>query len=227
MAWPETGVHSWVANARYGVELNHAVIPSGIMQDPLYYPGAPSYISYSSVGMVVGHEMTHGLDTNGRFWNQKHQFKTWWDEESIAEFDNRTACFVKQYSGMRAVDQFGDALSGDDGKPLFVDGMKTVGENMADAGGLITAWEAWVQDEKRMPSQLLPGLQEFSKEQLFFINYGQNWCNIQSASTMQAQIQTPLDGHSPGFARILGPTQNFKAFDEVWKCNKKPVCELW
>jgi len=227
MVWPEFGVHSWTANARYGLELNHAVIPSGITQDPLYYTGAPSYISYSSIGSIVGHEMTHGFDTNGRLWNEKHEFKTWWDESSMAAFNNKSDCFVKQYSEMRAVDHFGDALSGDNGEPLFVNGTKTIAENIADTGGLIAAWEAWVRQENRSSSKLLPGLEEFSKEQLFYINFGQNWCSINSAKSMQVQMQSPTDQHAPKFARILGPTQNSKAFNEVWKCNRKPVCELW
>ncbi|CAI6255735.1 unnamed protein product [Periconia digitata] len=223
--WPGSTVYAWIANAFYANVWSYAVIPAGITQAPIYYEGAPSYITYSSLGMILGHELTHALDTDGRLWDQNRRYKSWWDEQSIANFENRSECFVKQYSEMKAVDNFGEAILNQDGKPYFVNGTMTVSENIADAGGLGMAWEAWLAHEKKGPSRSLPGLENFTKEQLFYINSAQTWCTKSSRKSMLSLLLE--ESHAPGFARILGPTQNSKGFNDAFQCKREPVCELW
>lgn len=179
------------------------------------------------MGLVVGHEMTHGLDANGRRWDAQRRYREWWDGASIEEFEKKTMCFVEQFDELEAVDHNGVAfLNTSSGQPLRLNGAFTLSENIADAGGLANAWEAWNLAEHRRPSQMLPGLEEWSKEQLFFVAAGQMWCSKYSRESMQAYIER--DAHAPPFARIKGITLNSRAFRETWGCAvKEPVCELW
>ncbi|PVI01623.1 zincin [Periconia macrospinosa] len=207
--------------------VNKSVWPeiAGITQASIYYSEVPSYLSFSSTGMIAAHEMTHSLDTNGRLWNEKRQYRTWRDEKSIENFNNRKDCLINQYSDIRAVNHLGDPVFSTDGKPLFGNGSFTISENIADGGGLATNWEARVQHEKKEPSQLLPGLEGFTKQQLFFINFAQNWCSMETPSSTRENIQN--GAHAPPFARVLGALQNSKGFSDACKCNTALICELW
>jgi endothelin-converting enzyme len=207
--------------------LNKFIIPAGISQSPLLFPGAPSYLSYGSIGFISGHEITHGFDSNGRQFNNDRQFKDWWDDKSVAQFTNRTKCFVEQYSNIQAVDHTGTPfLNASDDKPLYVNGALTLAENIADAGGIGNAFDAWKEHEASAPSQTLPGLECFTKEQLFYVSAGQTWCSKFTAEGMSNFLER--DSHAPPFARIKGFTQNSRGFREAFQCKKKkPVCELW
>jgi endothelin-converting enzyme len=223
--WPEFQVHSFIPNARYGFNYNHIVIPSGFTQAPFFYPDAPSYLTYGSAGTIVGHEITHGFDSNGRLWNNDRQYKTWWDDQSVAAFENRTECFIQQYSKFEAIDYLGENASNTTEK-AFNNGNLTLAENIADAGGINSAWLAWQKHEQQSPSQKLPGLQALSKEQLFFVGFGQSFCSKYTKENVRSSIT--MDAHSLPYARILGPTQNSKAFRDAFKCqSREPTCEIW
>ena len=225
--WPISFVSAYTANARQDMYRNKIMVPAGITQEPLLYPGAPSYLSYGSLGLIVGHEITHGFDSNGRKWNNDRQVREWWDDSSVAEFTNQTKCFVEQYSKIQAVDHNGTPfLNVSDNKPMYVDGVLTLAENIADAGGVGNAFDAWKKHDQKAPSQTLPGLEGFTKEQLFFVGAGQTWCNKYTAEGMAEYLTTNV--HAPAFARIKGFTQNSRDFKEAFQCKeKKPVCELW
>ncbi|KAJ4301723.1 hypothetical protein N0V90_003816 [Kalmusia sp. IMI 367209] len=225
--WPEQGAHAYNTGARYNFINNQFILPAGLPQQPVYFPGAPSYLTYSSLGLVAGHEITHGFDTNGRRWNQDRQYRDWWDKESVAAFENKTNCFVEQYSGMEAVDSFGKPfLNGTSNSTFYVNGRQTLAENIADAGGIGTAFSAWKKHEEKECSPRLPGLEKFTKEQLFFVGAGQVWCSKFNADAMEKYVREDI--HAPPFARIQGLTQNSRAFREAWQCKKKePVCGLW
>jgi endothelin-converting enzyme len=224
--WPEFGAHSYVSEARYGFQYNHIIIGSGITQAPALYMGAPSYLMYGGIGYIAGHEVTHGFDANGRLWNNDRQYKDWWDDGSVEEFKNRSQCFIDQYSAIEAKDYLGEPVIGEDGKPAHVNGEQTLSENIADAGGLANAWVAWKKHEEKEPSKLLPGLDKFTKEQMFFIGMGQMFCSKFSQENMLEYVGK--NGHAPPFARIRGATANSKAFKETWQCKKKePECEIW
>jgi endothelin-converting enzyme len=224
--WPEYGVHSFNAQARYYAHYNAILLPAGLTQKPVYFKGAPSYITYGSVGIVAGHEITHGFDANGRLWNNDRQYRNWWDADSQVAFANLTQCFVNQFNGIQLGDYNGRPVLNETGQPAYVDGEFTVSENIADAGGLTSAWEAWREHEAVSPSPRLPGLDEFTKEQLFFIAAGQMWCSKSSRVDLLTQIAS--DAHAPAFARVMAVAQNSKGFRETWQCKERePVCEIW
>ena len=216
--WPEFGVHAYVTNARYNVRYNQILLPAGISQAPILYPDASRYLSYGAIGFVAGHEITHGFDANGRKFNNDRQYKDWWDEASVAEFENRTTCFVDQFSAIQAVDYKGIPLvNSSDNQPFYINGQLTLSEN---------AFAAWKKHEQANPSQNLPGLEGFTKEQLFFVSAGQMWCSKITEERMVEQLTT--DPHAPPFARVLGIAQNSREFKEAFQCKEKqPVCELW
>jgi endothelin-converting enzyme len=225
--WLEAGVHTYWTGARYSFRDNAFFAPSGLSSAPIFFPGAPSYLHYGAMGLVVGHEMTHGLDANGRKWDAQRRYREWWDQASVEEFENKTKCFVAQFNAFEAVDHNGVAfLNTSFGQPLKLNGAFTLSENIADAGRLSNAWEAWNLAEQQSPSQMLPGLEDWSKEQLFFVAAGQMWCSKYSRASMEAYIAR--DAHAPPFARIRGIVQNSRACRETWGCEvREPICELW
>ncbi|KAI4282901.1 MAG: hypothetical protein L6R38_002566 [Xanthoria sp. 2 TBL-2021] len=214
--WLMTAV---TVNAYYNPPGNEIVFPAGIMQPPIFYdPSLPPYISYGPFGSISGHELTHAFDSSGRHYDQNGNYTDWWDDETIQAFKAKTACFVKQYSNFSILDP--------EGKTLHVNGKLTLGENIADAGGLSAAFHAWKEIEKKHPSQLLPGLQHFTKEQMFFITYPSLFCG----KTRQERAVNLIykDPHSPSWARILGTVANSREFRKAFDCPKKePTCELW
>ncbi|KAL9041579.1 MAG: hypothetical protein Q9180_001185, partial [Flavoplaca navasiana] len=189
--WLMTAV---TVNAYYNPPGNEIVFPAGIMQPPIFYdPSLPPYISYGPFGSISGHELTHAFDSSGRHYDQTGNYTDWWDDQTVHAFKAKTECFVEQYSNFTILDP--------QGKTLHVNGKLTLGENIADAGGLSAAFHAWKEIEKKKPSQLLPGLQHFTKEQMFFITYPSLFC----AKTRQERAVNLIykDPHSPAWARIL------------------------
>ncbi|KAF4502158.1 endothelin-converting enzyme 1 [Fusarium agapanthi] len=189
-------------NAFHQPSGNTMVILAGIQQSPIYDVGYPAYITYGGMGSIVGHEITHGFDNSG------HQF----------DKTGPVTVFVKQYGNF--------TITGPDGEEEKIDGQLTLGENVADAGGILSsfaAWKKWENDNGK--AQDLPGLGNFTHEQLFFVKWGQNWCeNIKPAQV----IAGLTDEHSPNQARLLLPVKNSADFQRAFKCpQKKPVCELW
>ncbi|KAI4218935.1 MAG: hypothetical protein L6R36_008664 [Xanthoria steineri] len=214
--WLMTAV---TVNAYYNPPGNEIVFPAGIMQPPIFYdPSLPPYISYGPFGSISGHELTHAFDSSGRHYDQDGNYTDWWDDQTVQAFKAKTDCFVEQYSNFTILDP--------EGKRLHVNGKLTLGENIADAGGLSAAFHAWKEVEKKHPSQLLPGLQHFTKEQMFFITYPSLFCG----KTRQERAVNLIykDPHSPSWARILGTVANSREFRKAFDCPKKePTCELW
>lgn len=133
------------------------------------------------------------FDSTGRHYDQRGNYTGWWDQSTIEAFKDKAECFVDQYHNFSVV--------GPDGKPLHVNGRLTLGENIADAGGVSASFAAWKRREAAHPAELLPGLQHFRKEQLFFMSYGNWWCGKTRPETQVNRIY--IDPHSPTFARIL------------------------
>lgn len=214
--WLMTAV---TVNAYYNPPGNEIVFPAGIMQPPIFYdPSLPPYISYGPFGSISGHELTHAFDSNGRHYDQNGNFTDWWDDDTVDAFEAKTECFVDQYSKFTIQDP--------QGKELHVNGRLTLGENIADAGGLSAAYHAWKAIEDKQPAQLLPGLQDFTKEQLFFITYPSLFCG--KVRQERAVNLIYKDPHSPAWARILGTVANSGEFREAFNCPKKePTCKIW
>ena len=207
-------------NAYYNPSLNEIVLLAGIQQFPIYDHRFPAYLLYGSMGAIAGHELTHGFDNTGRHYDPTGNFTVWWDEETIRQFRNRTTCFVDQYSRF--------TVKAPNGTDVRINGNRTLGENIADAGGVGTSFGAWRRWEKERneEDQRLPGLDEFSNAQLFFLKWAQSWCSITPPDVAVGLIRT--DVHSPAFARILGPLANSRDFREAFNCPvKEPTCELW
>ena len=151
-------------NAYYNPPGNEIVFPAGIMQAPVFYdPEIPKYLSYGAFGAVAGHELSHAFDSLGRNYDQHGNYTDWWDESTIKAFKKKTECFVEQYHNYTIPTKKG---------PLAINGKLTLGENIADAGGLTAAYQSWQVRDKENADLLLPGLQNFTKEQTFFLAYG-------------------------------------------------------
>lgn len=133
------------------------------------------------------------FDSTGRHYDQTGNYTNWWDDKTVEAFEERAQCFIDQYSNF--------TVSGTGSEPLHVNGRLTLGENIADAGGLTAAFHAWKKHDEVSPDPLLPGLGEFSKEQLFFIAYGNWWCGKTTREAAEEAIYN--DPHAPKSARII------------------------
>ncbi|TAQ86241.1 hypothetical protein B7494_g5451 [Chlorociboria aeruginascens] len=205
-------------NAYYNPPGNEIVFPAGIMQFPVFDVNVPQYLSYGAFGSVSGHELSHAFDSTGRHYNENGAYSDWWTNSTVVGFEGRADCFVDQYHNY--------TVPGPDGKPLNVNGRLTLGENIADAGGVSAAFKAWKKHQAETPNEDLPGLEYFTQEQLFFVSYGNWWCGKSRKETAISRIYT--DPHAPKWARILGTMANSRDFKESFKCaSKEPVCELW
>ncbi|KKY37912.1 putative endothelin-converting enzyme [Diaporthe ampelina] len=178
---------------------------------------ASTYLSYGAFGAVAGHELSHAFDSSGRNYDQNGNYSDWWDESTIKAFTHKTDCFVEQYHNYTIPTKDGD---------LPVNGKLTLGENIADAGGLTAAFQSWRRRDDEKADLILPGLDYFSKEQIFFLAYGLTWCGKTREEEAIRRIYT--DPHSPNSYRIQGTTANSREFREAFKCPvKEPTCELW
>ncbi|KAH8165602.1 hypothetical protein CIB48_g2643 [Xylaria polymorpha] len=224
--WPNFGVHAWVANARQWRERNTALIPAGISQSPLFSRTTPLYLSYGSLGYIAAHEVTHGFDSIGRHFDPNSRLQEWWTQSSADEFNNRTKCFIDEYSAVPVVGWDGMTATTEKNKTLYVSGERSLPENIADTGGLVTSYDAWKKLDNGSPQQGLPGLERFTRDQLFFIAFGQTWCSRLTAEEVAIGVNT--DAHAPNFARTRVTPQNSGAFRKAFGCKKKePTCELW
>ena len=210
-------------NAYYNPPGNEIVFPAGIMQFPVFDVAVPPYLSYGAFGSVSGHELSHAFDSTGRHYDQNGNYTDWWTPSTVSNFKDRAECFVSQYHNF--------TVPGPDDRPLHVNGKLTLGENIADAGGVSAAFAAWKQrraDKSGMvpENEDLPGLEFFTQEQLFFVSYANWWCGKSRKETAISRIYT--DPHAPKWARILGTMANSRDFKEAFGCEtKEPVCELW
>ncbi|KAI9486799.1 MAG: hypothetical protein EXX96DRAFT_474168 [Benjaminiella poitrasii] len=216
-------------NAYYNPSFNEIVFPAGILQNPFFGSNYPDYLNYGGIGVVVGHELTHGFDNMGRHFDAEGRLVQWWTNETSVQFDEKANCFVKQYNNFTMVDE--------KGKAIHVNGKFTLGENLADNGGLGEAYVAWKQrydsdkGSKRFNNVRLPGLDDLTPEHLFFVNFGRVWCN--KVTPAQAKKGVLTDEHSPAKWRVNGAVQNSNYFAEVFQCpvgspmNPAHKCELW
>ena len=190
----EWGMTASTVNAYYNPAGNEIVFPAGIMQAPVFYdPSIPQYLSYGAFGSVSGHELSHAFDSTGRHYDETGNYTEWWDASTIKSFKKKAQCFVDQYHNF--------TVPGPDGKALHINGRLTLGENIADAGGLSAAFQAWKRRDEEDPDEKLPGLEKFSKEQMFFISYSNWWCSkIRKEAAVNRVYRDP---HAPEWARIL------------------------
>ncbi|GJJ72078.1 hypothetical protein EMPS_04435 [Entomortierella parvispora] len=216
-------------NAFYSPPDNQIYFPAGILQPPFFHTGNPEYVNYGALGVVAGHEITHGFDNHGHLFDAQGRMVDWWTNSTTAAFNQKAQCFVDQYGNF--------TIKGPDGKDHNVDGHLTLGENIADNGGLKQSFNSWQarykadKAGKKYMNQKLPGLIEYTPEQLYFVSYARVWCSKKRPAALLQQILT--DVHSPARWRINGAVQNSEFFAKAFKCkvgapmNPAKKCNLW
>lgn len=189
------GMLPQTVNAYYSPTLNEIVFPAAIMQPPFFDGAADDAVNYGSIGAVIGHELTHGFDDQGAKYGADGNLKSWWTEDDKKMFEAKTKVLVDQFNGYFVSDS------------LHVNGELTLGENIADLGGLTIAYEAYQMRLKKFPSKIING---FTPEQRFFLGFAQIWKNNARPEAMRQLILT--DPHSPGEFRVFGPLSNMPQF---------------
>ncbi|KAH8415360.1 hypothetical protein KR222_005098, partial [Zaprionus bogoriensis] len=209
-----------VVNAFYNPNKNDIVFPAGILQPLFYSQHFPKSLNYGGIGVVIGHEITHGFDDKGRQFDKEGNMMQWWNNATIEAFRERTQCVIDQYSRYKINEV-----------DMYMDGRMTQGENIADNGGLKQAFRAYKKWEKlHGREQLLPAL-NMTHDQLFFLNYAQIWCGSMRPEDALTKIRSSV--HSPGFVRVLGPLSNSRDFANAYGCavgstmNPENKCSVW
>lgn len=204
-------------NAYYNPPENNINFPAGILQPPFYNPKADDGVNYGAIGVVVGHELTHGFDDQGRRYDGAGNLRDWWTPEDAANFTARADCIVNEYGGFSPVDG------------VKLNGRLTLGENAADNGGLHLAYAALMND---LATQTLPKSDDgFTQQQLFFIGYAQIWC--QNVTDTESRRRAIIDPHSPGQFRVNGVLQNSPEFESAFSCKtgdpmvSANACRVW
>ncbi|GFG28564.1 hypothetical protein Cfor_10702 [Coptotermes formosanus] len=216
-----------VVNAYYNPQTNSITFPAGILQPPFFSKGRPEALNYGSIGVVIGHEITHGFDDMGRQSDRYGNLAQWWSRATIDTYLEKAQCFIQQYS-MYRVPELDELLHTE----VMMNGITTQGENMADNGGMrqaFLAYKKYVADNG--PEQRLPGLQQFSPQQLFFLGFATVWCE---STTKESLLQEVLsDPHSPQRLRVKGTLANSEDFAHAWNCpagspmNPRNKCLIW
>ena len=190
-------------NAYYNPLANEMVFPAGILQPPFFHRAFPAALNYGGIGGAIGHELTHGFDDQGRKFNATGQLREWWEPAVADRFEERAQC-VADYWGAFEVEP-----------GLHVNGELTLGENIADIGGLKQAHRAYKRWEERhgTPPTAVDGL---TNEQLLFVAWGQAWCTVSSPELERLRVTT--DPHSPPRFRVIGPMAHIPAFAEAFSC---------
>ena len=191
----EWAMPAHVVNAYYHPLLNEIVFPAGILQPPFFYADADDAVNYGAIGAVVGHEITHGFDDQGSHFDAGGQLRDWWAEADRAEFVRRAQVLADQFDEYAVVDD------------LHVNGRLTLGENIADFGGLKIAYDALREALAGKPAAAIDGL---SPEQRFFLSWATVWRTSYTDEYLHLIVKT--DPHSPARARVNGPLSNLPAF---------------
>ena len=211
----EWGMSTPTVNAFYSPQQNSINFPAGILQSPFFDPRRDMAVNYGAVGAVIGHEMTHGFDDQGRKFDGDGNLRDWWTAQDGAEFEKRAACIANEYSGFTSVDD------------VKLNGKLTLGENSADNGGLRVAYmalENTLQGKKDVVDGLTP-------EQRFFVGFAQVWC--ENTRPEEARSRAMTDPHSPGRFRVDGTLQNMPEFQKAYSCKaSQPMvtanaCRVW
>ncbi|XP_052213119.1 neprilysin-1-like isoform X1 [Dreissena polymorpha] len=196
-----------IVNAFYSATMNQMTLPAGILQPPFYNKGYPKSLNYGGIGMVIGHEITHGFDDRGRQYDKNGNLQQWWDDHVIAAFKAQAKCIIEQY-GNFTVEKIG----------LQLNSVQSQGEDIADNGGLTAAFRAYRmwKAEHGGSEPDLPGLTHLSNDQLFFLNFAQVWCGNTRPEALRNRILTGV--HNPGRYRVIGTLQNSLEFRKAFQC---------
>src|SRR6185437_5738534 len=212
-------------NAYYDPSFNDINFPAGILQPPFFDFQTDPALNYGGIGMVIGHEMTHGFDDEGSQFDGHGNLRDWWTPADHKAFAAKTECLANEYSGFEAAPAQGSAPA------AHLNGKLTLGENTADNGGMRIAYmalESTLADEGKSMNQKTDG---YTEAQRFFLGFAQVWCENKTDAIARQSVL--VDPHSPGRWRVNGTVQNFDAFGKAFGCRKGqpmyPVqsCRVW
>ena len=212
----EWGMTPPTVNAEYNPQRNDINFPAGVLQPPLFDANSDAAPNYGDTGGTIGHELTHGFDDEGRQFDAHGNLTDWWTTQDGKEFDKRASCISDQYSGYTIVDD------------IKINGKLTMGEDVADLGGLLLAYMAWKADTQGQTLQPIDGL---TPEQRFFIGYGQSWCTNERDETKR--LRATVDPHSPDQYRTNGVVSNMPEFQQAFHCQpgspmlRANACRVW
>jgi putative endopeptidase len=212
----EWGMTPPTVNAYYDPQMNDINFPAGVLQPPAFDPTSDAAPNYGDTGGTIGHELTHGFDDEGRQFDAQGNLRDWWTPEDAKEFEKRTSCISDQYSTYTIIDD------------IKINGKLTLGEDVADLGGLILAYMAWQADTKGQKLEPIDGL---TPQQRFFIGYGQSWCGEVRDETKR--LRATIDPHSPAKYRTNGVVSNMPEFQQAFHCKPgSPMvnqnrCRVW
>ncbi len=203
-------------NAYYDPTMNNINFPAGILQPPFFDNDMDDAVNFGGIGMVIGHELTHGFDDQGRQFDAKGNLHDWWTPEDAKEFQQRDACIAQEYSKFQAA------------PGANVNGELTLGENTADNGGARIALMAL---QNTLANRTRPEIGGYTPEQRFFLSFGQIWCENEREEALRLQVQT--DPHSPARFRVNGVLENMPEFQKAFSCKAgQPMapanaCHVW
>ena len=214
----EFGMTPPTVNAYYSPLQNNINFPAGILQPPFYTYSADMAVNFGAIGAVIGHELTHGFDDQGRRYDADGNLRDWWTQQDAAEFKKRADCIVNEYSKFSPVEG------------ANVNGRLTLGENGADNAGIRLAYMALLSglEKGTIASGKLDG---YTPEQRFFLGFAQIWCGNERPQELQRLVRT--DPHSPGEFRVIGTLQNMPEFGKAFGCSAgQPMlsanaCRVW
>ena len=205
-------------NAYYSSAKNEIVFPAGILQSPFFDKQADDATNFGGIGLVIGHELTHGFDDQGRKFDPQGNLRDWWTAQDGTEFEKRASCLADEYSSFVAVDD------------LKLNGRLTLGENTADNGGAriaLMALEHMMADDSTM-AQTING---YTPQQRFFLGYGRAWCEKRRPE--YSRMLVSVDPHSPAKYRVNGVVQNMPEFQKAFSCKagqpmvRENACRVW
>jgi putative endopeptidase len=216
----EWGMTPPTVNAYYNGSFNEIVFPAGILEPPFFDKSMDDAVNFGGIGLVIGHELTHGFDDQGRKFDPEGNLRDWWTAEDGKEFEKRASCVADEYSAFTAIDD------------LKLNGRLTLGENTADNGGArvaLMALEHMIADDKtgKEPEKI----DGYTPEQRFFLGFGRVWCEKRRPELERAMVTT--NPHSPGHWRVNGVVQNMPEFQKAWGCKAgQPMvadnaCHVW
>jgi endothelin-converting enzyme/putative endopeptidase len=213
----EWGMTPPTVNAYYDPQLNTINFPAGILQPPYFEKSMDDAVNLGEIGAVIGHEMTHGFDDEGRKFDANGNLRDWWTSQDGKEFEKRAQCIDDEYSGFEAV------------PGVKLNGKLTLGENTADNGGTRIAYMAF--EKTLAPEQKTEKLGGLTPEQRFFIAYGESWCGAWTPELLRMVAQT--NPHSPNEFRVNGVVSNMPEFQQAFGCKKgqamvrENACHVW
>jgi endothelin-converting enzyme/putative endopeptidase len=212
----EWGMTPPTVNAYYDPQMNDINFPAGVLQPPAFDPNSDAAPNYGDTGGTIGHELTHGFDDEGRQFDAQGNLRDWWTPDDGKEFVKRASCVSDQYSTYTIIDD------------IKINGKLTLGEDVADLGGLILAYMAWKDDTK---GQTLDPIDGLTPDQRFFVGYGQSWCGQSRDETKR--LRATVDPHSPEKYRTNGVVSNMPQFQEAFHCKagapmvNQNRCSVW